>query len=190
MNPRYERWLWRAAMLAVLGAILVPVVADRWRTLAGGVTGSTAVSRDSPCLPGSSVPVLASPHISRDAAGAVRYNSTPPTSGPHFAFVPAMGVYDAAVPDGLTVHALEHGHIAIQYAPGTPPLTVAELADVAKRYSADVVLAPYPGLDHGIALTAWGRLERLDTFDGPRITRFVEALRGRYDHGWTRPDHC
>jgi hypothetical protein len=53
-----------------------------------------------------------------------------------------------------------------------------------------VLLSPYPGLPHRIAVTAWGRIDTLDTLDEARIVRFVEALRGRYNHGWARPPDC
>jgi hypothetical protein len=60
---------------------------------------------------------------------------------------------------------------------------------VARRYPSDVLLAPHPGVT-GIALTAWGRIDQLASFDEDRIVTFVEALRGRFDHGWTRTDPC
>lgn len=94
------------------------------------------------------------------------------------------------IPDGLTVHALEHGHVAIQYAPTTPRAEVGALTRIARRYGADVVVAPYPRLRRGIALTAWGRLELLDHYDQARIATFVEKLLGRYVHGWAQPNDC
>jgi hypothetical protein len=44
-----------------------------------------------------------------------------------------------------------------------------------------VVLAPYPGLDRCIALTAWTRLDKMDELDERRVVRFIEAYRG-IDH--------
>jgi hypothetical protein len=49
------------------------------------------------------------------------------------------------------------------------------------KYDRQVVLAPYPGMPHKIALTAWTRLDTLDELDEGRITRFIEAYRG-IDH--------
>jgi hypothetical protein len=43
------------------------------------------------------------------------------------------------------------------------------------------VLAPYPGLDQCIALTAWTRIDKLDQFDERRVVRFIDAYRG-IDH--------
>jgi hypothetical protein len=131
-----------------------------------------------------------SPHIAPSAAAAMRYNSSPPTSGPHFAFPIAPGQYNEPVPEGLTVHAMEHGRVIIQYAPDTSADTVQRLAALSLRYGEDVVLAPYRGLSQGIALTAWGRIDLLDSFDEARAERFVVRLRNRYVHGWARAHDC
>jgi hypothetical protein len=185
-----RRWLFRLALLAAAGVVLALLATGPYQFVFGSVAGSTAARRDSPCLPGRAVEILDSPHISPAQAPSVRYNSLPPTSGPHYAFTIATGVYTSPVPDGLMVHALEHGHVAIQYAPGTARDELNALTRIAKRYGADVVLAPYPKLKAGIALTAWGRLDLLEHYDQSRIDSFVERLRGRYAHGWARPDDC
>ena len=185
-----RRWPWRLGALAGAAVLVVLLVTGPYRFVLGAVAGSTAARRPAPCLPGTAVDVLDSPHVSPARAASVRYNSLPPTSGPHYAFTVATGVYTSPIPDGLTVHALEHGHVAIQYAPATPRHEVAGLTRIATRYGADVVLAPYPKLHAGIALTAWGRHELLDHDDPAAIAAFVEGLRGRYDHGWTRSDDC
>jgi hypothetical protein len=134
------------------------------------------------------VEIMDSPHIAQTGADAVAYNSLPPTSGPHFAFTVATGVYTRPVPDGLTVHAMEHGHVIISYAPDTGDREVAALTRLARRYGGDVILTPYPRLERGIALTAWGRIEHLDSYNPDLVITFVEALRDRYNHGWTDED--
>lgn len=151
-----RRWPWRLAFMAGVAVLAALLVTGPYRLVFGAVAGSTAARRPAPCLPGRAVDVLDSPHVSPAQAASVRYDSLPPTSGPHYAFTVATGVYTSPVADGLTVHALEHGHVAIQYAPATPQDEVAALTRIARRYGADVVLAPYPELRHGIALTAWG----------------------------------
>lgn len=187
MNLRAERWVWRICTGGLAAAMVAALLAGPWNFLVGSVTGSAATTRDAPCLPGRAVPIMDSPHLSPRELASVRYNSLPPTSGPHFAFTPATGIYTEPVSEGLTVHAMEHGHIVIQYAPGT---AVEDLRRFAKRYGRDVVLAPYPKLDAGIALTAWGRIDLLDRYDESRATSFVERLRNRYVHGWTNPTDC
>lgn len=186
-----RRWAWRAGTGTVLLAVAGAMLAGPYQFLLGNVAGSAAEpARLAPCLPGEPVEIMDSPHISEAEAESVEYNSLPPTSGPHYPFVAATGAYDRPIADGLTVHALEHGHVAIQYAPDLPDDQVRTLARVAKRHGNDVILAPYPALDHGIALTAWGRIDLLDTYDQQRIIGFVDALRGRYSHGWDTDSDC
>jgi len=186
-----RQWAWRAGFLATVLLAATALLAGPYQFLLGSAAGSTAQpARAAPCLPGVAVDIMDSPHVAQAAAATVDYHTIPATSGPHFAFTAATGAYRRPVPEGLTVHALEHGHVAIQYAPGTSRLQVERLERLARRYPADVILAPYPALDHGIALTAWGQLDRLDRYDQTRITRFVEALRGRYQHGWTADRDC
>jgi hypothetical protein len=98
----------------------------------------------------------------RSEAADVEYNSLPPTSGPHFPFTVAPGIYRNPVPEGLTVHAMEHGRVIIQYSPTLSGDEVVALEGVAMRYGGDVILAPYPPLPEGIALTAWDRIDLLD----------------------------
>jgi hypothetical protein len=186
-----RQWAWRTGFLATVLLAAGALLAGPYQFLLGNATGSTAQpARTAPCLPGQAVDIMDSPHIAQSAADTVTYHTTPATSGPHFAFTAATGTYQRPVPEGLTVHALEHGHVAIQYAAGTSRREVEQLVRLARRHPADVILAPYPGLDQGIALTAWGQLDHLDSFDEARITRFVEALRGRYQHGWTTGQDC
>jgi Protein of unknown function (DUF3105) len=190
MTTAGQRWAWRGLAIALVVAALAGAALGPYRALlVGSVTGSRADDRPAPCLPGRTVPLMDSPHITQAEAATVHYNSEPPTSGPHFAFVAAPGVYSAPVADGLTVHALEHGHVVIQYSPDLDRQSANELTRLARRYPADVILAPREGLA-GIALTAWGRIDLLSSFDRDRIVRFVEAMRGRFVHGWTRRDSC
>jgi hypothetical protein len=186
-----RQWAWRTGFLVTVLLAAGALLAGPYQFLLGSATGSTAQpARTAPCLPGRAVDIMDSPHVPQSAADTVTYHTTPATSGPHFAFTAAAGVYQRPVAEGLTVHALEHGRVAIQYSPGTSQREVEQLARLARRYPADVILAPYPALEQGIALTAWGHLDHLDGFDGARITRFVEALRGRYQHGWTTDQDC
>jgi hypothetical protein len=189
--PGWRRWLWRAGTAIVLIGSMVTLVAGRYELLFGSAAGSTHGNPPpASCLPGEPVDIMDSPHISPAEADAVVYHSMPPTSGPHFTYTIATGVYETSVPDGLAVRDLEQGHIVIRYDPATAGTDVADLRRLAKRYGADVVLSPYPSLGTRIALTAWGRIDRLDRYDEKRIGAFVERLRGRYQHGWTTDDPC
>jgi hypothetical protein len=144
MNGR--RWLWWSGLCVGAVAVLTTVVLHEVPSLVGLASGSVthAGNRSDLCLPGLAVPVMDSPHISSKQAALVRYNSNPPTSGPHFALTVAPGIYDTPVPDGLLVHALEHGNIGILNSTDTSRPDVGRLRSLAKRYAAHVVLSPYP----------------------------------------------
>jgi len=191
---RRQRVLWVVLALA-LAAPLAMMTAEQWlpalRAQAAGSGTPAAPPVTVPGLPGTEVPMLPSPHIARLGVAHAEYNSLPPTSGPHLAWTIAPGVYQEAVADELAVHALEHGHVVVRYAPSTSAAEAELLAGVARRYPRDVVVAPYPKLATGIALTAWGRIEAMPTIDTAGVERFVRMLRGRYNHGWVkdwRPD--
>lgn len=136
-------------------------------------------------LPGRAVPQLPSPHIPHQSSEHASYNSIVPTSGPHVPFTITAGVYREAIAPEIQVHALEHGHVLVQYPADSPDSIVKEAEGIARRFPRDVVIAPSTALRTGIALTAWGRIELLDGVRHERIERFVESLADRYDHGWT-----
>lgn len=182
-------WQLGTALVAVVAAaVLLTNAPPLW----GVVVGSQAEpARQAPCLPGNAVDIIDSPRIVPAQADLSAYHTVPPTSGPYFAFTVAPGVYDRAIPEGLSVSAMRRGHVVIQYSPDSVgPDELAELTRIAKRYGAHVVLAPYPRLAHGIAVTAWGRIDVMDAYDEPRIVAFVEALRGRHVNEWTTATDC
>jgi len=63
------------------------------------------------------------------------YKTNPPTSGPHTPTWYQDGVYDPGnAPNlGMQVHTLEHGRIDVQYKPGTPATTIAQLETFMKE---------------------------------------------------------
>ena len=46
---------------------------------------------------------------------ATEYENVPPASGPHYPITAPYGVYEEPVEEGLWVHNLEHGAIALLY---------------------------------------------------------------------------
>ena len=132
--------------------------------------------------PGEAVADLGNLHIQQGQASPFPYNSTPPTSGPHYASLASWGVHDQPLPDELMVHNLEDGGVGVWYdCPDGCPELVDQLAAVVEQYEEGVLMAPYPGMETRIALTAWTRIDKLDEFDEERIQRFIRAYRG-IDH--------
>ncbi|MFJ6199007.1 DUF3105 domain-containing protein [Micromonospora sp. NPDC092111] len=177
-----RRWLGPVVSVAVT-VLSVATMSGLGVGVLLGLSGGDAAL---PCdrLPGTAQPFEGDRHIAYEGAPHDAYRSMPPTSGPHSPRVIVPGIYRDAVPEELQVHALEHGHVLVQYAPDVPAADVETLERIGRRHPRDVVVAPYPTLGHGIGLTAWQRLQRLDRLDERAVEQFVDRLAGRYNHSW------
>ena len=137
-------------------------------------------------------------HIAHGQFSPTPYNSTPPTSGPHYPDIVAWQLYEQPFPYEQLVHNLEDGGVIIYYQCAEPcPDLVEQLRTLVQPYqevSRHVVVAPNdptwsligdvkPHADMGapIALVAWRKLLKLDTVDVEKITQFIEAFEG-IDH--------
>ncbi len=165
---------WRQRVLWMGGGVVA---------LALAVVGVLLAGRQaSQPLPGEAVPIQGQQHV---LPGEVHppYNSDPPTSGWHYADALAAGFYEQPVPDELLVHNLEHGHIVIAY--DCSKLAdceggKAQLRGIVSRFNRwKVTVVPRQNADAALALTAWGRIDKLDGFDEKRIVAFINAWRDR-----------
>lgn len=114
------------------------------------------------------------------------FDSFPPTSGTHFGQWADFGTYDAPVPWGYLVHAMEHGAVVIAYrCDGDCAALVTELQAIVDAQPADAlcrdddparfVLVPAPDLDEPIAVLAWQRIYTATCLDRPSIEAFIDA---------------
>jgi uncharacterized protein DUF3105 len=100
-----------------------------------------------------SFPGLKPRHLASPDAN-VTYNSSPPSSGPHFQSPAPWAIYDEPVKQTILVHNLEHGGVVIQYG----DVGEETVKDIQAFYQDDpygLVVAPNPKLGKKIALTAW-----------------------------------
>lgn len=132
--------------------------------------------------PGESVMQIQSPHITKDDP-TPNYSTDPPTSGPHYDNLAPWGVSAEPVKKELMVHNLEDKGVVISYRPDIDAAILDQLKAVTGSYPTEVLMAPYPDLSNPIVLTAWRRIDRLDTFDEARIRRFIDEYRGIDHHG-------
>lgn len=101
-------------------------------------------------------PSLAGVHTVTTPSGtSPKWNTVPPTSGPHYEIPVVYGIYDEPVYQAQLVHNLEHGAIAVQYGEDVPQATIDELKSFTQDHTRGTVLAPYPALGDKIALGAW-----------------------------------
>lgn len=127
-----------------------------------------------------SVPIMPKYHLSRGEPPPP-YNTEPPTSGPHTPYLASWGIHREPIPKEVQVHNLEDGGVLVQYrCPEGCPNLVEKLEAIVKRFD-KAVLAPYPGMEKKIALTAWGVIDKFDDFDEERIVGFIKAHIG-IDH--------
>ena len=112
------------------------------------------------------------------------YRSNPPTSGTHFPTWYEDGVYaPGTTPElGRLVHALEHGRIELQYAPGTSPETVERLSDLASELEGGYHMLLFENatdMPFAVAAAAWGQLLGCPEMND-KVFDAVRAFRARY----------
>jgi uncharacterized protein DUF3105 len=126
-----------------------------------------------------------------DPAGtSKKWNTDPPTSGPHYGQTVIYGAYTELVEIGRLVHNLEHGGVFILYGNKVPEATVAQLQGFYDKHRNGSVMAPYPKLGNKIALGAWlvdglpqaasdrgsGVLAKCTRFDNEAFDAFFDAF--------------
>ena len=119
---------------------------------------------------------------------AIRYESDPPTSGPHYPVPTSPGFYGAPQPSGALVHALEHGNIVVYYDQLDPKVaeTLTQWAHHFGDIWGGVIVTPKSGIGHGVILTAWRKILRQQTFDANVAAAFIERYLG---HGPENRSH-
>jgi hypothetical protein len=85
----------------------------------------------------------------------VKWNSNPPTSGPHYGQWAVWNFYDSPVPLTMSTHNLEHGGIVIHYGPGVPQSEVSKLREFYNEDPNAMLVAPLPGAGDKIYASAW-----------------------------------
>lgn len=122
-------------------------------------------------------------HVSPDTD--VEYDTTPPTSGPHYSGTVEAGFYTEAQPAGDIVHTLEHGAVVIYYDPDAlPPEAEQSLKEWASAHTGtwkSVVVVPntYESVDSPYVLTAWRHSLRLSDYDTEVVQAFLAEYLGR-----------
>ena len=148
----------RKLLLLGIGGVAVLAVAAVALafTLRGGSGGDARAALEQAGCTLSATPSLAGVHsITKPSGTSPKWNTVPPTSGPHYEVPVVYGIYDEPVYQAQLVHNLEHGAIAVQYGKDVPQATIDQLKTFAQGHTRGTVLAPYPALGDKIALGAW-----------------------------------
>jgi len=149
------------ALLAVIGAII-------WQ--------------DARPRPGEEIPIMSTSHIPVDSDPG-KYNSDPPTSGPHYPEEAQVGFYDTNIyqyPAGHLVHNLEHGYVIFWYNCANLSESVcSELKSQIKAImdevnNVKVIAYPWASIEVPVVMTSWGRLQKMETFDAAQARAFYK----------------
>ncbi len=138
-------------------------------------------------LPGEAVRILGRKHYAQ--GDILSYNSKPPTSGLHYADrIADWGIHYEKIDELLQVSNLEKGGVIITYRPkGNPVLPDPDrdqLEKFVKRLRSEanyckLILARWGDLHKKIVVTAWGRIDKMDSYDELRLMRFIDAYINR-----------
>ena len=132
---------------------------------------------------GEEIPIMTSTHIAVDSDPGI-YNSDPPTSGPHYPEEAQAGFHETNTyqyPAGYLVHNLEHGYIIFWYNCGLLNETAcadlkSQIKSVLHEFNNVKVIAyPWDSIDVPVALTSWGRLQKMETFDAAQARTFYKT---------------
>lgn len=133
---------------------------------------------------GRTVPIEGAGHVDVGALPA-RDSGQPPTSGDHYAESAEPGFYEDPIDDGYLIHSLEHGYVIMWYdCDEISQEACAELksgiqSTIDEFDSFKVIGVPREGMDATLALTSWGRIQELDTYNAQTVRSFIRANRGR-----------
>ncbi len=107
------------------------------------------------------------------------YNSNPPTSGPHFADWARPGFYEQSLNDGNLIHSLEHGYVIVSFncaAVSNCDQLKDDLKNFFDRHDQErLIVVPREQLDVPVALTAWRRLLKLNSWDETQVEAFLKT---------------
>ena len=152
----------RTLLLAVVASVLVLVAVVLGVVfLTGGGDDEEGVDRVRAALTAAGCTLQSEPAqpgdhtAAADATEDPKWNTDPPTTGPHNEIPAIFGSYDSPIQIAQAVHNLEHGGIFVYYGDDVPEATVAELQAFYDEDSTAMLLAPLPQLGDEIALGAW-----------------------------------
>ena len=115
------------------------------------------------------------------------YNSSPPSSGPHYSQPALPGFYPAELPPEQVVHNLEHGQIVIWYSPRLSDDVKDDIENYVERENdkspgttQPLLAVPFEGIEGGgsYAMTNWTNLQSCDEFSSEAVDEFRVMFQG------------
>lgn len=182
-----------AASVLVLAALVLGVIfltggndaSDGVAEVRTALTAADCTLQSAPAQPGEHTAAM-------DATSDPKWNTKPPTTGPHYEVPAIFGSYDSPLQIAQAVHNLEHGGSYIFYGDDVPEATVSQLEDFYAEDPTGLLLAPMPALGETITFGAWvtpdpapgssgeggqGYLAKCTRFDEDAFTAFRDEFR-------------
>lgn len=116
-------------------------------------------------------------HIS--ASKDPKYDTNPPTSGPHDPVPLADGAYLDHPDERYYVHSMEHGRIVIHYDPKLPEKDQLALKGVFDDDPEGMILIPSTGMPYEVAATAWRNGLGCDSYS-PEALDAIQDFRDQF----------
>ncbi|GAC1362840.1 MAG: hypothetical protein NVSMB42_22510 [Herpetosiphon sp.] len=168
-------------ILAIAGILVLIAVAAL--LLRKPATTTTAPTNDRAVEPFASDTTQGRKHVDKTA---VQYNSNPPAGGDHWGNTASWGIQTQAPPDESLVHNLEHGGVIVWYDPAkVDAATITKLGTVVRSLQSTnfrvILTARAKGIEGGkpLAVSSWGHVLLLDTYDEAQIRGFFQAHIGK-----------
>lgn len=111
----------------------------------------------------------------------VEYNSTPPTSGPHYGNWADPGFHDEPVHESRLVHNLEHGQVVFWYRPDASEQTIEDIRQIVGDDRLALLAAPYDALPapYEFAMTGWTASQSCERVSQEVVNNFRGRFQGR-----------
>lgn len=172
--------------VAVAVAALVGVLIFNERSAEDAQFSGVAAS-EAGCTDLERFDLLPADHV--DDGTAVDYNSTPPTSGPHYASPANVGFYSSPLQPEQLVHNMEHGQIVIWFRPDAAQDLVDSIEAYVDGAGPTMVATPFEGVPAGsnFTLTAWGASQSCEEVSRAVIDDFRSEFQGRGPEQLTPP---
>src|SRR4051812_7712477 len=111
----------------------------------------------------------------------VDYNSTPPTSGPHYAAATAPGFHIESVPEEQLLANMERGEIVLWYRPDGSDVLKDQMQLIAQQQPRATVAVPFTEVPNGYSfyLTAWRHSQLCRAASQEVVDEFRRRFQGR-----------
>ena len=177
-SEQRKRSLVTLSLALLVGALVVGLILNE-RQAEEAI--SSVPAAEAGCTEVAEHEILEATHV--DEGTPIEYNSSPPSSGSHYAAHGASIFYSEPVEKERMVHNLEHGQVIVWYSPDAPQATIDSIESYVSGELPGIIAVPYDGeFDDGpgeFALGAWGATQVCSEFSIPVVETFRAEYQGK-----------